>query len=121
MKLLLDMGLSPRTAVLLREHGYDAVHLIEEDLQCMPDIDIIQKAEKEGRIILTFDLDFSRILALQRLAGPSVILFRLQEFTTDLLNEMIIDLLKKYRQSLEKGAILVIDPNRLRLRSLPVW
>jgi predicted nuclease of predicted toxin-antitoxin system len=32
MKFLGDMGISPRTIALLREQGYDAIHLIEEKI-----------------------------------------------------------------------------------------
>ena len=32
MKFLGDMGISPRTIALLREQGYDAIHLIEQNL-----------------------------------------------------------------------------------------
>ena len=121
MKLLLDMGLSPRTAVFLREKGHDAVHLWEEKSSRMSDDDVAQKATREGRILVTFDLDFSRILALQRASNPSIILFRLQEFTTDQVNHMLGRLLEQYEEELAKGAIIVVDPDRVRARRLPIW
>ena len=58
------MGLSPGTAQFMREHGHDAVHLADEGLHRLPDAKIAQKAIHEGRAIVTFDLDFSRLLAL---------------------------------------------------------
>jgi predicted nuclease of predicted toxin-antitoxin system len=121
MKFLLDMGLSPRTARFLREQGHDAVHLHEQRLSRLPDTEITRKAAAEGRIILTFDLDFSRIVALQRLAHPSVVLFRLEEFTTDGLNALLLDLVEQYGQELDEGAIVVVEPGRVRTRSLPIW
>ena len=33
MKFLGDMGISPRTITLLREQGFDAIHLIEQNLE----------------------------------------------------------------------------------------
>ena len=43
MKFLGDMGISPRTIALLREQGYDAIHLIEEKLEKMIDPNILEK------------------------------------------------------------------------------
>lgn len=64
MRLLLDMGPSPRTAEFLRANGHDALHLRDEGLERLPDPEIIRKATIEDRVIITFDLDFSRLVAL---------------------------------------------------------
>jgi predicted nuclease of predicted toxin-antitoxin system len=121
MKLLLDMGLAPRTAAFLRTLGHDAIHLAEQNLQRLPDADIVVKAAAERRIIVTFDLDFSAIIALQRLAAPSIILFRLEEFKTEQINTMLVELLTLHEAALDAGAIIVVEPDRIRIRSLPIW
>jgi predicted nuclease of predicted toxin-antitoxin system len=87
----------------------------------MPDIDVLRLAETEGRLVVTFDLDYARILAIQRLAQPSVILFRLERFTTDGINTLLTKLLTNYEADLQAGAILVVDASRVRLRRLPIW
>ncbi len=120
MRLLLDMGLSPRTGDFLRRLGHDAVHLRDEGLGRLPDPLIVKKAAEEDRIVVTFDLDFSRILALQRIAQPSVILFRLQKFTTDQVNQRLSNVLTDHDAELEAGAIVVVDPDRTRTRLLPI-
>ena len=58
MQFLLDMGISPRTAEHLRARGHEALHLREENLERLADPDILQKARREGRILLAHDLDF---------------------------------------------------------------
>lgn len=58
MKFLADMGVSMSTVRSLRERGHNAVHLREEALHKLPDEKILEKARQEGRIVLTFDLDF---------------------------------------------------------------
>jgi predicted nuclease of predicted toxin-antitoxin system len=121
MKLLLDMGLSPRTAEHLRGLGHDADHLGKRGLPKLADEEIMRLAESEGRAVVTFDLDFSRILAVQRLTQPSVILFRLEQFTTDGINALLTPILKKYAAQLESGVIIVVDPHRIRVRKLPIW
>ena len=64
MRFLADMGLDVRVAQWLRHEGHDAVHLRDEGLQRMPDREIFDKGIAEGRIVLTFDLDFGEIAAL---------------------------------------------------------
>jgi len=121
MRLLLDMGLSPQTAAHLRQQGHDAVHLHDDAQQRWPDERIIARAFSERRIIVTFDLDFSRLLALQRTAQPSVILFRLERFTTREINERLASLLTAHAADLERGAVLVVEPAHVRIRNLPIW
>jgi predicted nuclease of predicted toxin-antitoxin system len=121
MRLLLDMGTSIRTAEHFRALGHDAVHLREQHLQRMGDPDIMRKAVDERRVLVTFDLDFARLIALQRVAWPSVILLRLTQFTTDQVNLRLEDVVHRYATELESGAIVVLDDDRVRIRALPLW
>jgi predicted nuclease of predicted toxin-antitoxin system len=61
MRFLADMGVAMRIAQWLREQGHQVVHLREENLHRMPDVDVFRKAATEGRILLTFDLDFAEM------------------------------------------------------------
>lgn len=63
MKFLADMGISPRVVDELRQKGYDAVHLLDEELGRMSDGKILEKARQEERVLLTHDLDFGELLA----------------------------------------------------------
>ena len=121
MKLLLDMGLAPRTADFLRGAGHDADHVGIRKLPKLPDSEIMALAASEGRVMITFDLEFSRIVALQRRSQPSIILIRLDHFSTDGVNSMLMNLLERHAAELEAGAIIVIDEHRVRVRSLPIW
>lgn len=82
MRFLADMGVAPRVVEWLRKEGHDAVHLREQGLERLPDIEIFDKAESETRVILTFDLDFAEIVALSDAQGSSVIVFRLRDTRT---------------------------------------
>jgi len=77
MRFLADMGVAQRIVEWLRAEGHDAVHLRDEGLQRTPNGEIFDKAATEGRIVLTFDLDFGEIVALSGGQRASVILFRL--------------------------------------------
>lgn len=119
MKFLLDMGLARSTARFLRGQGHDAVHLREQDLQRLDDHTIIEKARVEGRVILTHDLDFGRIIALSQSHLPSVITFRLSNMHPDQVNHFLMETVKRFSGELESGALVSVNERAIRVRLLP--
>ena len=63
MRFLLDMNLPPAMAGWLRAEGHDAVHVREIGLAGVPDHQVFARAAEDGRIVVTFDLDFGEIVA----------------------------------------------------------
>jgi len=104
----------------LRNDGYDAIHLRDEGLQTLPDDNIILKAKDEGRIILTFDLDFGELLAFSGDSLPSVIIFRLEKANPDYVLSKLNPVLEECQNILEDGAIITIKDKNYRVRYLPV-
>jgi predicted nuclease of predicted toxin-antitoxin system len=72
VKFLVDMPLSPELATWLRAEGHDAVHANELSMNRSPDADILQAAAHTGRVVITADLDFPRLLAGLGSAGPGL-------------------------------------------------
>ncbi len=72
-KILLDQGLSPVTAELLRNEGWDSVHVQEIGLADATDPAILERARVEGRVCVTLDHDFHAHLALTSANAPSVV------------------------------------------------
>ena len=95
MKFLADMGVSVSTVASLRERAHDAVHLRDEQLIRLPDTDILAKARLEGRVLLTFDLDFGDLLASSGQNLPSVIIFRLRNQTPSAVNPRLLSVLSE--------------------------
>jgi predicted nuclease of predicted toxin-antitoxin system len=120
MKFLGDMGISPRTIALLRDHGYDSIHLIEQNLERMTDPNILEKARQEERILLTVDLDFAQLLAISGESLPSVILFRLGNVSREVVNRHLFAILDEYATELTNGVIISVNDVSVRLRYLPI-
>lgn len=120
MKFLADMGVSPLTVKELKEAGYDAVHLSEEGLMRMPDSQIMAKAKQEARIVLTFDLDFTDLLAASKDNLPSVIIFRLKKTRPSFVNSRLFTVLSECSENLNNGAIIIVEDYRYRVRNLPL-
>ena len=120
MRLLADAGISPNTVEFLKQLGHDTVHVRELGMQRAVDHEIIDRARREDRVVLTFDLDFGEILALGVRDRPSVILFRLQDETADSVNRRVAPVLRDQREALESGALILVEEARYRLRKLPI-
>lgn len=81
---------------------------------------ILEKAKQEERIVFTFDLDFSDLLAASSASLPSVIIFRLQETKPTTVNERLLSVLQEYYEELRSGVIIIVEDTRCRLRRLPI-
>jgi predicted nuclease of predicted toxin-antitoxin system len=121
VKLLLDANLSPEVGRRLEEAGHDAIHVADIGLLTAADPEILQSAAKEERTLLTADSDFGALLALGSLASPSVLLLRSADHLRP--NEqagLIAANLPQIVKDLEKGAIVSLTSDRLRVRELPI-
>lgn len=120
MKFLSDMGVSQNTVAFLRHKGHDAVHLRDENLQRLPDKDIIKKALAEKRIILTMDLDFGYLMAISKSNLPSVIIFRLENESPKNVNKRLEKVLAESIDALKSGAVIAVLEHAYRIRTLPI-
>ena len=114
------MGVSIGVVEWLRRAGYDAIHLREEGWQRMPNGDIFLKAVAEGRVLLTFDLDFGEIAALSAGKKPSVVIFRLHNTRTPHVMDRLAAVLDDCKGALNRSAVVVVEEARHRVRYLPV-
>jgi predicted nuclease of predicted toxin-antitoxin system len=71
-------------------------------------------------VILTFDLDFGEILALSGNRIVSVVLFRLNNTTTPFVIRRLDAVLAAAADALERGAVIVVEDARHRVRRLPL-
>ena len=120
MKFLVDVGISPRVVDELRKKGHDAIHLIEEGLNRLPDSEILQKARRENRVLLTHDLDFGELLAASGGELPSVIIFRLKDMRSPNVSKHLFSIIAQQAEALNHGAVLSVTEKKVRIRKLPI-
>jgi predicted nuclease of predicted toxin-antitoxin system len=113
------MGISSRVAAWLKNQGHDAVHLNDEHLFHLPDKLIIEKAITEDRIILTADMDFGQLLALNKFRQASIIQFRVSDFTANIENKLNL-LFEKFSDQFDEDFLITVEDNRIRYRKLPI-
>jgi predicted nuclease of predicted toxin-antitoxin system len=121
VRVLVDNPLSPFVASLLRDAGHDAVHVLDYGLHAAPDEAIFERAIQEDRVIVSLDTDFGTLLALGGTRTPSVILLR--RHVPRRAGDQVALLLRAFAsqsEALGQGAIVVLERDRARVRSLPI-
>jgi predicted nuclease of predicted toxin-antitoxin system len=121
VKFLVDNALSPAVADGLRELGHDAIHVRGIGWQRRPDEDIFDLAERERRIVVSADTDFSQLLALRRARAPSLVLLRDGTERVPSMQPPLIDRWTTvHEEALVAGAVLTIEHGQCRVRRLPI-
>jgi predicted nuclease of predicted toxin-antitoxin system len=121
VRFLIDNALSPAVAIELNRAGHDAVHVRDLGMQKASDEEIFNRARADERVVVSADTDFGTLLATRKQTSPSVILFRhgSQHRPTDQA-ELLKNNLPQLVSALENGSIVVIEPDRVRIRALPL-
>jgi predicted nuclease of predicted toxin-antitoxin system len=120
VKFLVDMALSPVLAQWLTGQGYYAVHASTIGLASAPDTAIIAHAKKEGRIVVTADLDYPRLLALSGAQSPAVILFRGGDWSEDQIVDRLTAAMNAIPEAELTRSLVVVEKSRIRRRTLPI-
>lgn len=120
MKLLLDQGLPRTAATLLSQEGLDTLHVGDIEMSEAEDADIIQRASAEGRVVVTLDADFHTLQALDAATSPSVIRIRIEPLRAQAVTQLLLAVIAECQRELEQGAAVTVEPNRIRIRLLPL-
>lgn len=118
MRFLANENFPLPSVLRLRQAGYD-VTAISEDAPGAKDFEVLARASREQRIVLTFDRDYGELIYRLGLPAPfGVIYFRFDPITPDEPAEQLIHLLGVPGLSLEKR-FTVVERGQLRQRPLP--
>lgn len=116
MRFLADENIPLKAIHLLRKNGYDVKSIVEEAPR-LSDRDVLELAEEEDRILITFDKDFGELAYRSELSASSgIILFRIPMRSADYISSMIVDVIES--RSDWPGNFVVVEPGRLRIRAL---
>jgi predicted nuclease of predicted toxin-antitoxin system len=121
VKFLLDQNVSPALVGLLADADHLAEHVRDLGMREVPDDVVLAAARDADAVLISSDTDFGELLARSNASGPSVILLRRQEGRrASKIASLIVANLQAVADDLASGAIVVLDDDRVRIRSLPL-
>lgn len=117
MRFLADKNFLRDAVEALRQSGHDVVWICTEAPGSADSV-VLQMAQADDRILLTFDLDFGELAVRSGLPSSiGVILFRLKLISSAQVAEIAIAALAS--RSDWSGHFTVIEADRIRMRPLP--
>lgn len=110
----------PRSSIrALREAGHE-VAAVGEETPGAPDSALLERARREGRVLITFDKGFgARIFQTGEAApGEGIVLFRLERVDVAFVTAVLLRLASGEAVQ-PRGQFTVVDEERIRQRELP--
>lgn len=116
MKFKLDENMPADLATHLREAGHEVADAVGEGLGGADDPPVLAAATAEGRILLTFDLDFADVRHYPPGSHAGIVVFRLQDQRWRTLAGPVSRLLAGGKLfDLERG-LAIVDETRVRCK-----
>jgi len=117
MRLLANENFPLDAVEALRTDGHDAAW-IREDARGNTDEQVLARAQKENRILITFDKDFGELAFHSRLPATSgVILFRISAASSQQIAQVASQALASRTDW--AGHFSVVEDQRIRMTPLP--
>ncbi len=120
LRFIADMNISPKTVRDLQAQNWDIIRLPQVLPINAADSDILVWARQHNRVIITYDLDFSQLVALSGYRYPSLITLRLSTAEPDVVTQRLLEILSNTAQSLADGCAITVEDDKMRVRQLPI-
>ena len=114
MKFKIDENLPVEVATLLREAGHDPLTVHDQGMRGALDPKLREVCLAEGRIPITFDLDFSDLRTYRD--TPGCILLRLRRQDRDHVLKAVQQILPMLLPSTLANSLWIVEEARVRIR-----
>jgi predicted nuclease of predicted toxin-antitoxin system len=116
MKAKLDENLPLQVASILQRLGHDIHTMPEEGLAGCADADLWRATQREGRTLITQDMDFSDS---RRFVLHGIVLIRLRSPSRLTLVERVEEIFRNEAVSTWTGCFVVVTEQKVRVRKPP--
>jgi len=116
MKFKIDENLPLEIAELLWTVGYDALTVIEQELRGEGDALISETCLREGRVLVTLDLDFADVRVYPPQQFPGFMVLRVRQQDKHHLIAVFRRVIALIEQEPVEHHLWIIEENRVRIR-----
>lgn len=117
MRILANENIPEDAVVALRERGHD-VAWVRTDAPGSSDIKVLECAQREERIVITFDKDFGELAFRMRIPSVrGIVLFRISAPSSDYVARAVVAALESRADW--AGHFAVVEDDRVRMVPLP--
>ncbi len=116
MKFKVDENLPIEVAELLRQAGHDAATVLEQHLSGGADSDIALICQREERILITMDLDFSDIRGYPPAEYPGLIVLRLKQQDKYHVLDVLRHLMRVFQDEPLERHLWIVGERQIRIR-----
>lgn len=116
-RVIVDEDLPRSLYRALREAGFDAVDVRDIGLRGEPDHRVFAEAVRQERVLLTGDLGFGNLIRFPLGSHHGIAVARLpNEMPASEVTKLLVETLSGLTEEDLRGALVVIEPDRVRLR-----
>jgi predicted nuclease of predicted toxin-antitoxin system len=116
MRVKVDEDLPRMATVTLREHGHDAVSVLDQGMGGWKDSELWKAAQVEQRLLVTADKGFADIRRHRPGTHAGVLLLRPDEDGIRPMLDLLERVLRRYDLAALRGSIAVVSPRGVRIR-----
>ena len=114
LKLYLDQMIPSEVARALREQGHDVLRASEIGQNRADDLQILEKAISENRILITVDERFGDWVVLPLSRHPGVIRLKVTPTTTDKISNLLLPFLSLHTPEQFKDHMVILSEKRAK-------
>ena len=114
MRILLDTCVWGKTKERLADEGHSVIWAGDwaED---PGDLEIMSRAYREDRVLVTLDKDFGELAIVRKIPHSGIV--RMVNISAMKQADICHSVITQHQDLLQKGAIITVEPNRIRIRS----
>lgn len=116
MRFLADENVPARSVDLLRLEGLDILHILSKGAG-LTDREVLDEAESQRRILITFDRDFGELVSRRGAKAKGIILLRFAPKSPEQVAQKIKALVESGIPL--EGQFVVLEKERVRLTRIP--
>jgi len=105
MKILVDENIPWTTVQTLRTMGHDVLDIRSTERKGMPDDELWEMAQREGRLIITTDKGFAQYRSQSH---HGILIIRLRQPNRQKIHERVLHALKQFREREWPGLLVVM-------------